>query len=134
MKILKSTGTLGRDVLDFNKTIKFFYCGDLFNSYGSSLTIFSLFLLGGWIMVGNAVVNREEEAKEVDMYKIGSSDCTQLAKVKSGRFLLSTRGLSALYDKYDHYGLWFSEIRFDCRKSYHKRRVHLKTTDYHTPL
>ena len=74
-------------------------------------------------MVGNAVVKREEEAIEVGWEKIRSDEYSELAKVTSGQYLLSTKGLNTLYDLQP-----FTEIRFDCHKLSHGLRVHLKTT------
>ena len=73
-------------------------------------------------MVGNAVVHKESEAKEVDYHTIVRDDYSQLQKVTSGRFLLSTKGLNSLYDVTP-----FTEVRYSCNKVYHGRRLHLKT-------
>ena len=73
-------------------------------------------------MVGNAVVNKKSEAKEVEYTRIEHEDYKRLQEVTTGRFLLSTNGLNSLFET----GI-FTEIRFDCYKPYHRRRLHLKT-------
>ena len=73
-------------------------------------------------MVGRAVVDKEEDANLFDYKSIRQDDFTTLHQVTTGRYLLSVKGLGALYDKSA-----FSEIRFDCKKRSHGRRLHLKT-------
>ena len=73
-------------------------------------------------MVGRAVVDKEEDAYLLDYKSIRQDDFTTLHQVTTGRYLLSVKGLGALYDKSA-----FSEIRFDCKKRSHGRRLHLKT-------
>ena len=74
------------------------------------------------MQVGNAVVEKESEAGEVDFYGIRSDDYTELSKVSGGRFLLARGALNKFY-----HAKLFTEIRFDCRKPYHGRRVNIKT-------
>ena len=73
-------------------------------------------------MVGSAIVKQDYDAEDFDYRKIQSNDYTQLNKVTTGKYLLSTKGLNSLYDENP-----FTEVRFDCKKPYHKRRLHLKT-------
>ena len=73
-------------------------------------------------MVGRAVVDKEEDANLFDYKSIRQDDFTTLHQVTKGRYLLSVRGLGSLYDRSA-----FSEIRFDCKKASHGRRLHLKT-------
>ena len=73
-------------------------------------------------MVGNAIVKRDEEAKEVEWHKISKDDYTQVGKVVNGRHLLSRTGLRSLFKLHP-----FTEIRFYCHKKYHGRKLHLKT-------
>ena len=73
-------------------------------------------------MVGRAVVEREVDAKLVDWKTIRQDEYSSVHQVTTGRYLLSVIGIQSLYDKSP-----FSEIRFDCEKPSHGRRLNIKT-------
>ena len=95
------------------------------------------FITGGWTMVGSAVVAKESEAEGVHYKTIRSDDYTMLQNVTTGKFLLSTNGLNSLYNDRNFN---FTEVRMECIKPYHGRRLHLKTNGsevrqrLHSPL
>ena len=77
-------------------------------------------------MIGSAVVTKNSHADHFTYDRIRSDDYTLLKRVITGKYVLSMNGINRLYDAAP-----FHEIRFDCRKKHHKRRVNLRTMGEH---
>lgn len=77
---------------------------------------------GGWIKVGSVVSTSEADADLLSRARIISSSISELKRVNSTRFLLSSSGLREL-QRY----ISFSKMRFYCTKPWHGRTVHIQT-------
>jgi len=73
---------------------------------------------GGWTMIGQAVIESEEQWPEVHYRKIMADDPTRLHEVVNKRFLLSAKGLTTLRSY-----IGFTQVRFFCNKQWHNRTI-----------
>ena len=73
--------------------------------------------------MGRAVVKTDASATEVHYQKLLSDDISKLHQVETN-FLLGTKGLNTLR-KY----ISFSQLRFQCHKPYHGRKLDIYTRD-----
>lgn len=79
----------------------------------------------GWVMIGQVEIKSESKGKYFDFYKELSNSMTKLRDTQTKRFLLSSQGLRELQGHID-----FTQIRFYCRKAWHRRTLHIQTFDH----